>query len=196
MAAFCSALGTVLLILVVVAAAPAAVPRAFGLQVYEVISGSMAPEIPTGSLVYVRKAKAEQIQAEDVIAYDGGGGALITHRVVENRTLMGEFVTKGDANEKEDPNPVSYDQLRGQVVYSIPYLGWIAGLISETGSGRNDCSGGSSACGGRHYVQENRIVKEDGSFRKEKQDVQRSWRHERYILFLVMLLLNQADISL
>ena len=40
MAAFCSALGTVLLILVVVAAAPAAVPRAFGLQVYEVISGS------------------------------------------------------------------------------------------------------------------------------------------------------------
>ena len=132
MAAFCSALGTVLLILVVVAAAPAAVHRAFGLQVYEVISGSMAPEIPTGSLVYVRKAKAEQIQAEDVIAYDGGGGALITHRVVENRTLMGEFVTKGDANEKEDPNPVSYDQLRGQVVYSIPYLGWIAGLLSET----------------------------------------------------------------
>ena len=131
-AAFCSALGTVLLILVVVAAAPAAVPRAFGLQVYEVISGSMAPEIPTGSLVYVRKAKAEQIQAEDVIAYDGGGGALLTHRVVENRTLMGEFVTKGDANEKEDPNPVSYDQLRGQVVYSIPYLGWIAGLLSET----------------------------------------------------------------
>ena len=131
-AAFCSALGTVLLILVVVAAAPAAVPRAFGLQVDEVISGSMAPEIPTGSLVYVRKAKAEQIQAEDVIAYDGGGGALITHRVVENRTLMGEFVTKGDANEKEDPNPVSYDQLRGQVVYSIPYLGWIAGLLSET----------------------------------------------------------------
>ena len=41
-------------------------------------------------------------------------------------------MTKGDANEKEDPNPVSYDQLRGQVVYSIPYLGWIAGLLSET----------------------------------------------------------------
>ena len=46
--------------------------------------------------------------------------------------IRDRFVTKGDANEKEDPNPVSYDQLRGQVVYSIPYLGWIAGLLSET----------------------------------------------------------------
>lgn len=131
MAAVCSTLGTVLLIALVAVLVPAVVPRAFGFQVYEVISGSMAPDIPTGSLVYVRRAEPEQIQEGDVIVFDGGDGALITHRVVENRTLMGEFVTKGDANEKEDPNPIAYDQLKGKVAGSIPWLGWIAGLLSR-----------------------------------------------------------------
>lgn len=130
-AAVCSTLGTVFLIVLVAVLAPAVIPRAFGFQVYEVISGSMAPDIPTGSLVYVQRAEPEQIQEGDVIAFDGGGGALITHRVVENRTLMGEFVTKGDANDRQDPNPAPYDQLKGKVVGSIPWLGWIAGLLSR-----------------------------------------------------------------
>lgn len=129
-AAFCGTLGTVLLVLIVLAAAPAVLPRVFGVQVYEVISGSMEPAIPTGSLVYVTRADAEDVKKGEVIAYDSGG-SLITHRVVENRKLMGEFVTKGDANEKKDPNPVSYDQLKGKVIFSIPVLGEIAGILSE-----------------------------------------------------------------
>ena len=120
----CSALGTVLLIVVVAACVPLTVPRLFGLQLYTVVSGSMEPSIPTGSLVYVEETGPEDVEAGEVIAFYGSvdSASIITHRVVENRTLTGEFVTKGDANEKEDMNPVSYDQYIGEVVFSVPWL--------------------------------------------------------------------------
>jgi len=50
-AAVCSVLGTLLLIIIVAAYLPITIPRAFGYEIYTVISGSMEPAIPTGSLV-------------------------------------------------------------------------------------------------------------------------------------------------
>jgi signal peptidase len=136
-AAFCSALGTVLLIIVVAACVPLTVPRLFGLQLYTVVSGSMEPSIPTGSLVYVEETEPEAVEAGEVIAFFGSvdSVSIITHRVVENRTLTGEFVTKGDANEKEDMNPVSYGQYIGEVVFSVPWLGNLAQAMTG-GQGR------------------------------------------------------------
>ena len=72
-AAVCSTLGTVFLIVLVAVLAPAAViPCAFGFQVYEVISGSMLRTSLPAGLVYVQRAEPEQIQEGDVIAFDGG----------------------------------------------------------------------------------------------------------------------------
>ena len=48
-AAVCSVLGTLLLIIIVAAYLPITIPRAFGYEIYTVISGSMEPAIPTGS---------------------------------------------------------------------------------------------------------------------------------------------------
>lgn len=132
----CSALGTVLLIMLVVICLPLTAPRLFGYHIYSVISGSMEPEIPTGSLVYIKEAVPEEIQEGDVIAFYGAmdSNAIITHRVVENRVLMGEFITKGDANQTEDMNPIPYDNFIGIVVRSIPKVGQIAQLFtSQTG---------------------------------------------------------------
>ena len=93
MAAACSALGTVLLIVLAAICVPLTVPRMFGYHIYTVISGSMEPAIPVGSLLYIPKVRPEDIREHDVIAYYGGedGTAVITHRVVENRVLMGEI---------------------------------------------------------------------------------------------------------
>ncbi len=63
-------IGLVLLLLVIAVCVPLTVPRILGYQVYHVISGSMAPAIPTGSLVYVKSTPAAEIQKEDVIACD------------------------------------------------------------------------------------------------------------------------------
>ena len=70
-AAVCSVLGTLLLIIIVAAYLPITIPRAFGYEIYTVISGSMEPAIPTGSLVYVKYIQPEEIQTEDVIAFYG-----------------------------------------------------------------------------------------------------------------------------
>lgn len=117
----------IILALVILAAAGVMVPRFFGVQEYAVSTGSMEPEIPVGSLIFVTKTDAEKLVPGDIIAYrtGRGTGAPIVHRVVENDTAAKEIITKGDANSAEDLFPVRYDQVVGKVVLSIPVLGSI-----------------------------------------------------------------------
>lgn len=131
-AAVCSALGTALLILLIVICLPLTVPKAFHYHVYTVISGSMEQAIPTGSLVYIKEMEPKDVQVDDVIAFYGtkDAASIITHRVVENRVLMGEFITKGDANATKDMNPTPYDNFIGKVAYSIPKVGGIALVLT------------------------------------------------------------------
>ena len=58
-------------------------------------------------------------------------GTVVTHRVVENHTVVGEFVTKGDANETVDMNPVPYAAVIGRVQRHFPVLGQIMMLLSS-----------------------------------------------------------------
>lgn len=127
-AAICGTLGTVLLIFLILACVPLTVPRMFGYQIYTVVSGSMEPAIPTGSLVYIKAVPAEEIMEDDVIAFYGvmDTTSIITHRVVSNSTNMGEFITKGDANDTKDMNPVPYDNYIGKVMVHIPVVGGVA----------------------------------------------------------------------
>lgn len=92
---------------------------------YHVLSGSMEPKLPVGSLIYVQEEVFEEVEAEDIIAFYGSpeDSGIITHRVVENNIVSGVFKTKGDANEKEDPMPVSYDLYIGTVMFAVPVLG-------------------------------------------------------------------------
>ncbi len=132
-----SVIGTILLIVVVAACIPLTVPKAMGYQLYTVVSGSMEPEIPVGSLVYIRYVEPKEIVEGDVIAFYGSDadGSIITHRVVSNSTAMGEFITKGDANEENDMNPVTYNQYMGKMVRLIPKIGGIVQTITG-GSGK------------------------------------------------------------
>ena len=131
-AAICSLLGTFALILVILLCLPFTIPRLMGGQIYSVISGSMEPAIPVGSLVYVEGIEPEDVMVDDVIAFYGGrdANAIITHRVIENRVIMGEFITKGDANQTNDMNPVDYDNFIGIVKWSVPKVGAVAQIMT------------------------------------------------------------------
>ena len=131
-AVLCRSLGTILLAALVLVCLPLTVPRLFGYHIYSVVSGSMEPAIPTGSLVYIRETAPEDVEADDVIAFysSADSASIITHRVVENRVLMGEFITKGDANQTEDMNPVPYSNLIGKVVRSFPEIGAMAQILT------------------------------------------------------------------
>ena len=122
--AFCNILGITVLLAVILSALPLALPPFFGYEPYHVISGSMEPELPVHSIVYVQTVAPETIEPNDVIAFYSNG-TVVTHRVVRNRVVEGEFVTKGDANAEPDPETVSYGALIGRMAAHFPYIGAI-----------------------------------------------------------------------
>ena len=56
-------------------------PRLAGFRVYSVISGSMEPGIPVGSLVYARKTEPEKLKEGEIIVYSRGS-LRVVHRVI------------------------------------------------------------------------------------------------------------------
>ncbi len=115
-------LGTLILLSVILTAIPLTIPSMMGYQMFHVKTGSMAPAIPADSVVYVKPADALDVKEGDVIAFYRGKDTII-HRVVENRFVTGEFVTKGDANEQPDLDLTHYRYFIGTVRFSIPVIG-------------------------------------------------------------------------
>ena len=123
-------IGSILVLIVIIAAAPIAIPRAFGLQEYNVISGSMEPTISVGSIVYVKEVDWGQLSEGDIIAFEAGA-SVVTHRIVEINSSSMLITTKGDANEVNDFTPVAYTNVIGKVVVHFPLYGYIAAWLSQ-----------------------------------------------------------------
>lgn len=123
-------LGTAAIIGVILLLVPLSVPRLFGYQTYDVVSGSMEPEIPVGSLIYVKSIDPTEIAENDIIAFYSND-VIICHRVVSNNYFEKTFTTKGDANDDTDLLNRSYDDFIGIVRYHIPFLGIIGSYIDS-----------------------------------------------------------------
>lgn len=106
--------------------------RLLGVEAYAVLSGSMEPTYPTGSLIYVKPVSPEAIREGDPITFVLNEDLVVaTHRVVtvdeENRS----FITKGDANDAVDGAPVRFENLLGKPVFCIPLLGYVAAYVRQ-----------------------------------------------------------------
>ena len=126
-----TALGALALVVVV--------PRLAGATAYTVLTGSMAPSMPPGTLVVAKPATPEDIGVGTVITYQLASDrpAVVTHRVVgQGFGDEGEpvFQTRGDANTVPDPAWVRPVQIRGEERYAVPYLGYVSNVL--TGRGR------------------------------------------------------------
>lgn len=106
-------------------------PTIFGHQIYIVRSNSMSPTFETGSLLLVKHVDTSSIQVNDIITFkEKNDSVATTHRVVKILNDNGlQFVTRGDANNVDDPMPVSADEVVGRVVFWIPYIGYLLGFI-------------------------------------------------------------------
>ena len=129
---------TVLLIAVsLLALFTVVIPLVMGAQSYTVLTGSMRPGLEPGTLIAVRQIDPAEIRAGDVITYqlEPGRPEVVTHRVVGlNVSAGGEttFITRGDANNVDDALPVLPVQVRGVVVYAVPWLGHLNLLLQGT----------------------------------------------------------------
>jgi len=122
-----------LLIVVLVIIAAVTAISAFDIpgriKLYTVQSGSMMPAIPVGSLVVSKPA--DNYHVGDTITFISEKDRLIknpkhttTHRIFEVKETETEYVTKGDANDVPDSEPVAEDLVLGKTIFSIPLLGY------------------------------------------------------------------------
>lgn len=100
-----------------------------GYQAMVVLSGSMEPTIPVGTLVLVEPVRAEQVAPGDVVTFPHPDrpGENVTHRVVKiDDGPTGRFLrTKGDANREPDAWRVPVAGQLGRYVASVPRLGFV-----------------------------------------------------------------------
>lgn len=112
------------------------VPRLAGATPYVILTGSMQPSLPPGTMVVTRPVAAEDVAVGTVITYQliSGEPTVVTHRVVsQGLTAAGEtvFRTQGDANTALDPGWVKPVQIRGERWYAIPYVGRVTTVLNE-----------------------------------------------------------------
>lgn len=97
-----------------------------GYRAYNILSGSMEPELSIGDLVIVQAVPAEELQNGDIVTYypTDNEGTTVTHRVVSTMLKDGQVVieTKGDAVDQSDPL-IYGESVIGVVVFHIPLLG-------------------------------------------------------------------------
>ena len=139
---FLSFFGSFVMWLVILLCVVLMAPRIAGIQSYVVISGSMEPAIPVGSLVYAKGCEPSEVAPGEVIVFysstgkngqspaDKSGTVPVTHRVIENNTQTGELITKGDANKNEDLSPVTYNNVLGRVIFHVKGLGYLASVFA------------------------------------------------------------------
>lgn len=115
------------------------VPKATGSTPLTVLTQSMDPTLPPGTLLVVRPTPVDDIRIGDVVTYQitSGQPAVISHRVVSIESSSDgsrTFTLKGDNNALVDPAPVTAAQIRGVVWYSLPDVGLVNQLVNGSRS--------------------------------------------------------------
>ena len=101
-----------------------AAPLIMGFRPVVVLTGSMQPTFPVGSIVYYHKCAFEDLQEGDPITFKAED-ALVTHRITTVNGISRTVVTKGDNNPTEDPAPVEENQIVGKTTkFAIPFAGY------------------------------------------------------------------------
>lgn len=102
----------------------------FQIKPVVIVSGSMEPGIPVGSLAFIDQ-KDKAAEPGEIIAYQISETTIV-HRVVDQND-DGTYITKGDSNDTVDPAPVSKQQVVGKEIFCIPKAGNFKLICSKAG---------------------------------------------------------------
>ena len=127
---------TILVIVVVLLAFSVSLIRIFGFEVYGVLTGSMEPKYPVGSLIYVKEIDTAKLKVGDAISFKLSDNVIATHRIVEivaSEVTPGamSYRTKGDANDVVDSSLVEESDIIGKVVFCLPKMGYALEYIQS-----------------------------------------------------------------
>jgi signal peptidase I, archaeal type len=99
-----------------------------------ILTSSMEPKLPPGTLIVVKPEPIDDIRIGDVMTYQiqAGKPAVVSHRVISISTSSDgkrTFITKGDNNSAPDPTVVAA-QVKGVVWYSVPWIGYVNNTLN------------------------------------------------------------------
>ncbi len=98
----------------------------FGLTPLVIVSGSMEPGYPVGTVVFSQQVPADLVAPGDVVTTDRfNGPGTVTHRVVDSVAGSGGetiLTLKGDANDGVDREPYTVREV-GITRAAIPFVG-------------------------------------------------------------------------
>jgi signal peptidase I len=122
-------LGLILLLALVVIV----VPKIAGATPMTILTSSMEPTLPPGTLIVVKPTPINKIGIGDVLTYQirSGDPAVVSHRVIGVSSVSDgtfTFVTKGDNNDQADLAVIEA-QVKGTVWYSVPWLGYVNNAV-------------------------------------------------------------------
>ena len=125
----------VLLLVVLLAAAAIVIPRLAGAVPLTVLTSSMEPSLPPGTLIVVQPVDPDDLVIGDVVTYQirSGASAVITHRIIgiTSATATGRsFELKGDNNGAPDADPVVDAQIQGRLWYAVPLIGFVSSAVN------------------------------------------------------------------
>ena len=113
-----------IVIAAIVAFLAIAAPILAGFHPVVVLSGSMEPAFPVGSIIYYHSCNFEELKVGDVVTFQAEN-SLVTHRITAVNEVSRTVNTKGDGNSTEDPVPVEEDEIVGKAAdFAIPYAGY------------------------------------------------------------------------
>jgi signal peptidase len=124
-----AAIGVVVLGLLALAVGP----RLYPFQTFYVRTGSMAPAIPVGALVFATRASGDDLHPGDVIVFrrPDRPGMMVVHRIeaVEQRVTGTVFITRGDANGSPDSWEVPASGDGWEARFAISRAGFVLGWL-------------------------------------------------------------------
>lgn len=110
-------------------------PNVFGYQFKVVLSGSMEPDIKTGSIIMVKsRGDMNAFNNNDVITFREENESLVTHRIVEVVQSKDGVLyrTKGDNNDGPDINPVFPDNIVAEYTgFTVPNVGYVVAFFQS-----------------------------------------------------------------
>lgn len=112
---------------------PNETPDFWGYKSFVIVSGSMEPTIKKQDAILVKKIPEEEIKVNDIISFTTKNQINVTHRVIEIQEENGikKYTTKGDNNNTEDKEKITYEQIEGKYQFKINQFGMIIQILKS-----------------------------------------------------------------
>lgn len=127
--------GAFLVLVIALAALVVVIPKVAGGLPLTVLTSSMIPKFPPGTLLVDIPVNPNDLRVGDVATYQIASGkpGVITHRIIaihNDSNGKRTFQFKGDNNSQPDPSEILAAQIQGRVWYSLPLFGYVNNAVS------------------------------------------------------------------